>query len=137
MVLEAEARGLLSEAVPSFPAPQQDPGHMARRHSIRAADLGADDPARPVTPADVVDRFALFGNCCAYCGNDADPLTLEHVAPLSRGGLHVPENLAPACASCNGSKGARTVGEWYLSQPFFTLDRFALLQGLAPSAVAA
>lgn len=51
------------------------------------------------------------GHKCAYCGA-AKKLTRDHKIPLSRGGRDDIENIAPACKSCNSSKGARTVEEW-------------------------
>jgi len=48
---------------------------------------------------------------CVYCGKHK-PLTLDHVAPLSRGGDHRRTNLVPACRSCNSSKGASDVVNW-------------------------
>ncbi len=51
---------------------------------------------------------------CHWCG---DPLTkqnreIDHVIPISRGGLHCPDNLVAACNSCNCSKGAKLPNEW-------------------------
>ena len=47
---------------------------------------------------------------CFYCG---DPWQhLDHVIPLSRGGLHERANLVPACQPCNDSKGTKTPEEW-------------------------
>ena len=40
---------------------------------------------------------------CAYCGKKV-LLTQDHVIPLSKGGNHTPENVVPACRSCNGRK---------------------------------
>jgi 5-methylcytosine-specific restriction endonuclease McrA len=51
---------------------------------------------------------------CAYCGNRAQ--AWDHVMPHSRGGKDEPSNLAPACASCNSSKGALTPEEWWQVQ---------------------
>lgn len=48
---------------------------------------------------------------CAYCGA-TEHIEIDHVVPLSRGGTHTPENLAPACGSCNRSKGAKLLEEW-------------------------
>ncbi|QOP66662.1 HNH endonuclease [Gordonia phage GrootJr] len=48
---------------------------------------------------------------CWYCGERA-PLTIEHVIPLSRGGMHTIGNVVPACPSCNYQKQHRTVMEW-------------------------
>ncbi|MGB1014204.1 MAG: HNH endonuclease [Nannocystaceae bacterium] len=51
------------------------------------------------------------GAVCSYCGcdlslrkNAPDRATLDHVVPLSRGGLDAPENWALACAKCNAAK---------------------------------
>jgi 5-methylcytosine-specific restriction endonuclease McrA len=43
---------------------------------------------------------------CAYCGSRAE-VTVDHIESLAAGGLHAPENLAPACRSCNSSKKER------------------------------
>lgn len=48
---------------------------------------------------------------CTYCGATKN-ITVDHIVPLSRGGKHEQANLAPACFSCNSSKGARTLDEW-------------------------
>jgi 5-methylcytosine-specific restriction endonuclease McrA len=53
----------------------------------------------------------LFTEPCAYCGA-TENITIDHIVPLSRGGRHEPANLAPACVTCNCSKGAKLVDEW-------------------------
>lgn len=47
-------------------------------------------------------RMSYFGDRCWMCGAEAD--TVDHVKPISKGGLHVLANLRPACRSCNSSK---------------------------------
>jgi hypothetical protein len=49
---------------------------------------------------------------CQYCGSAGGEV--DHIVPLSRGGLHHPSNFAPCCRSCNASKGNKLVGEWDL-----------------------
>ena len=44
---------------------------------------------------------------CAYCGKRTKRLTIEHVIPISKGGGTLPDNIVPACYSCNSSKGNR------------------------------
>ena len=47
---------------------------------------------------------------CAYCGKKETKkrsLTQDHVLPLSKGGGTTPENIVPACKSCNSAKGDR------------------------------
>lgn len=47
------------------------------------------------------------GGCCAYCGCDFVPLTLEHIVPLSKGGdPYRLDNLVVACIHCNQAKGS-------------------------------
>lgn len=55
-------------------------------------------------------------------GAKAD-LTMDHVAPVSQGGETTVGNIIPACRSCNSSKGAKDMIEWYTVQPFYDKDR--------------
>jgi 5-methylcytosine-specific restriction endonuclease McrA len=52
------------------------------------------------------------GTICAYCSKPANPVTLDHIVPLSKGGSNNPLNMLVACRSCNSSKGARSWDEW-------------------------
>jgi 5-methylcytosine-specific restriction endonuclease McrA len=50
---------------------------------------------------------------CAYCGfvmrgSDAH---IDHIIPLSRGGLHSASNLCPSCCRCNLIKGDKLLSE--------------------------
>lgn len=49
-----------------------------------------------------------FGNCCAKCGasGEVEPLTLDHITPLSLGGANDISNVQPLCKACNDAKGA-------------------------------
>lgn len=48
---------------------------------------------------------------CPYAdsGTSANPLTADHVLPVSKGGRHGP--LVPLCKRCNSGKGARMTQE--------------------------
>jgi 5-methylcytosine-specific restriction endonuclease McrA len=48
---------------------------------------------------------------CQYCGQHGHDLTIDHVVPRSRGGLHVWENVVTACKTCNHRKGGRSPAE--------------------------
>ena len=52
-------------------------------------------------------------NRCQYCGRVfmQRDLNLDHVVPLSRGGLSSWDNVVCACIVCNGQKGNRTPHE--------------------------
>jgi len=49
---------------------------------------------------------------CAYCRAADKPLQRDCVLALSRGGRYTLNNIAPACASCNASKGNDEVTSW-------------------------
>lgn len=73
---------------------------LAKWHRRRACELAGGVAVWP----------QVEGQPCSYCG---DPATvIDHVVPLSRGGTNELANLAPACAPCNGSKGAKLLSEW-------------------------
>lgn len=59
---------------------------------------------------------------CAYCNAEAN-LTMDHVIPILCGGKTTASNIIPACKSCNSSKGANDMIEWYTAQPFYDKDR--------------
>ena len=99
---------------------------IARDQRRRALEKNAIDPDRPVTVEVQKERKALFGGCC-FCGSQ-EKLTLEHVIPLSKGGLHVPENLLGSCKSCNCKKHVTLVEEWYREQPFFSEERWSAIK---------
>ena len=50
---------------------------------------------------------------CYLCGNsfDSKDLTMEHLTPLSRGGLSIKNNLVVACKGCNTKKKHQTIVE--------------------------
>ena len=70
-----------------------------------------------------------LGHCaCAYCGQWNEKLTLDHIVPKSKGGLHFAKhNLAPSCFSCNSSKSNLDVWDWWHSQDHWSEARAAIL----------
>lgn len=46
--------------------------------------------------------------CCQYCSSRRD-LTIDHVTPISKGGINSWQNLVTACMSCNQRKGHQTL----------------------------
>jgi 5-methylcytosine-specific restriction endonuclease McrA len=61
--------------------------------------------------------LAKCGHKCAYCDAENVPLNIDHVHPRSRGGSDRVSNLAPACVTCNESKGDRLVEEFLSHNP--------------------
>lgn len=52
---------------------------------------------------------------CIYCGHSADQI--DHIQPRCDGGSDEESNLAPACKSCNCSKGGRSVEQFLRGRP--------------------
>lgn len=77
---------------------------IERCHRRRVAIESAD-------PATVAMVAQLLTEPCAYCGA-TENITIDHVVPLSRGGKHEADNLAPACYPCNCSKNSKLLSEW-------------------------
>jgi 5-methylcytosine-specific restriction endonuclease McrA len=103
-----------------------------RRYNARKR-AGKRKSLVPTTRQLVQQRFELFRNRCVYCGSEQN-LEADHVLALKRGGIDEPENIVPACRSCNGSKHARPVEDWYRSQPFFSEARWRSIQRHCPHA---
>lgn len=66
---------------------------------------------RGVTKEDLEYLREMQSGLCAYC-SEAEPLTLDHVVPLSKGGQHESYNCVLACKPCNSSKGAKSLEEF-------------------------
>jgi 5-methylcytosine-specific restriction endonuclease McrA len=52
---------------------------------------------------------ALVDSCggeCLSCGTPHEPLTVDHIVPLSLGGSNAIQNIQPLCEVCNNLKGA-------------------------------
>jgi len=81
--------------------------HAAKhRHRARIANTLAT-----LTAAEWDAILEAAGRACIYCGS-RKRLTQDHLTPLAQGGPHTAENVAPACLSCNSSKGAQAVAEF-------------------------
>lgn len=70
------------------------------------------------TSAQFMELFKRVGKKCSYCKKSLTVMTVtaDHIVPLSKGGSNRIDNIAPACMSCNLSKGASTDPKW---KPFW------------------
>ncbi len=67
---------------------------------------------RWISPA---ERKMIYSNSdytCSYCGKRGGTLHVDHVIPISRGGIDDIENMTSACPRCNWSKGSKLLSEW-------------------------
>lgn len=87
-------------------------------HRRRVRDAGKANvrqavvDAGSVTPTDIMSLYVKAQNRCVYCARRTRSFTIDHVTPISRGGLHTTDNLIPCCKSCNSSKGAKVEADW-------------------------
>lgn len=55
-------------------------------------------------------------HACYLCGAELQSIRwIDHVMPISRGGLHCADNLRPACARCNHRKRAKMLAEYVVA----------------------
>jgi hypothetical protein len=60
----------------------------------------------------------ILPQACCYCGSDKN-LSIDHLIPKAKGGIDDAENMIWACRSCNSSKGATDMLDWYLVKEEF------------------
>ena len=58
--------------------------------------------------------LARDAHTCQYCGTQGHDLTVDHVVPRHRGGLHAWENVVAACRTCNHRKGGKLLEEAHM-----------------------
>ena len=62
----------------------------------------------PPLSKNIIDALlGYYGSDCVYCGGEASGF--DHLQPLSKGGEHVAENLAPCCQPCNSTKNNKPI----------------------------
>ena len=97
-LLEA-ARGRIASATRVFPFPSV----IRLMHLIKRPH-----PRVKLTRKEI---FIRDDYTCQYCGLRGSKLTIDHVIPRSRGGLHTWDNVVTACQPCNHRKGGKSVAE--------------------------
>tara|TARA_R100001594_G_scaffold37437_1_gene67720 strand:+ start:664 stop:1608 length:945 start_codon:yes stop_codon:yes gene_type:complete len=96
--------------------------HKEKKQRRKALERG--NYAEKISTQQLINRFALFNNCCAYCGSyEGSDIQQEHVICHSVGGPHCLANIVPACASCNKDKHTKNMETWYEKQPFYSKER--------------
>jgi 5-methylcytosine-specific restriction endonuclease McrA len=57
-----------------------------------------------LTLAEWTATLTYFKSSCAYCGDTASHLHIEHFVPVNLGGGTTASNCVPACNKCNSKK---------------------------------
>lgn len=69
---------------------------------------------------------------CIYCGRELNEYnkSLEHLIPISGGGVHATRNVAVVCRLCNETKKAKPFDEWVclLKEPWRSISHDVLIQ---------
>lgn len=68
----------------------------------------------PLTPTARKYVKILHRDPCSYCGAPCEHI--DHIVPLSAGGLSTSDNLTAACASCNSGKKNRSLLHYLLDE---------------------
>lgn len=74
----------------------------------RALKFGNTPRTRRLTREQWDKILALAKGRCHWCGKTRKP-TMDHVIPLSKGGLHAAENIVVSCLACNRRKFTKIV----------------------------
>lgn len=64
-----------------------------------------------------ISVYLRDGKKCRYCSSEKGPFEIDHVHPVSRGGIHEITNLVVSCQKCNRIKKDNTIEEigWHLT----------------------
>ena len=71
------------------------------------------------------EMMEFFNWGCAYSGIQLtkENRSIDHIVALDNGGEHEIWNLVPCYLNYNSSKREKNMLEWYLEQPFFSIER--------------
>ncbi|HEY9626767.1 MAG TPA: HNH endonuclease [Coleofasciculaceae cyanobacterium] len=72
--------------------------------------MGNPERIWKVPPVNRRELLRRDNHVCQYCGS-AKNLTIDHVIPRSKGGLHTWDNVVTACETCNNKKSDRLLFE--------------------------
>ena len=98
-----DGRGSIRTPTVQFPLPSV----IRLSHPVRRPRLRLKLSRRAV--------FRRDSYTCQYCSLQSNHLTIDHVIPRHRGGVHTWENVVSACPSCNLRKGSKTLEESHMT----------------------
>ena len=91
--------------------------------------LKEENRGRGITKEQWLEMMNFFDWKCAYSGEKMEDnkttngRTVDHIIALDNGGENEPWNIIPMKKGYNTSKHTKDMLEWYLEQPFFSIER--------------
>lgn len=85
---------------------RRNPGKVKAYGHNRRAQMRRSGGSYTVEQWDAL--CAQYGHRCLACGSQ-EPLTVDHIVPLSKGGTNDITNLQPLCHRCNSAKGDKVI----------------------------
>jgi 5-methylcytosine-specific restriction endonuclease McrA len=84
---------------------------IAKKHKRESMMIGQNDGTVDIK---IIEQILKERKSCVYCGKEFNghPIELDHIDPLSKGGLHSKFNLVACCRQCNQLKKNKTFNEW-------------------------
>lgn len=103
----------------------KNPQSKVNSHNKRRTNK---EKTEDITKEQWYEMMMFFDFKCAYSdeyigGSTNENRTIDHITPLNSGGEHTIWNLIPCYSTYNFSKGKKNILEWYLEQPFFSIER--------------
>ena len=102
--------------------------HKALNFSSKRRQL-EENQGNGITKEQWLEMMNYFNWCCAYSGEyiggDSKHRTIDHIIPLSKGGLNEIWNCIPCYSSYNYSKHIKNMEQWYRQQEYFSEERLA------------
>lgn len=103
---------------------QNQEKHEFEKHELVYAKAAAHDSKARTLAAQVRSKVVL-NEICPYCGEDLGKSPhLDHIYPVSRGGLSTKDNLVFCCQNCNLSKSDKGLLEFISFKNFDTAAVF-------------
>jgi len=91
----------------------------AESHPVRAALIASNNAHRRRNASRDTDITTAYlktlkqkTNVCPYCGEPIGTWNLDHMQPISKGGLHMMGNVIYCCRDCNAKKHMQTAEEF-------------------------
>ena len=106
---------------------KNNPDKVFNQHKNRISKQ--ENQGDGITKEQWLEMMNFFDWKCAYSGivfsssNNKRDRSLDHIVALDNGGEHEIWNLVPCYLNYNSSKREKNMLEWYLKQPFFSIER--------------